>query len=266
VAGSADVRVVEKWLTGKWPKRPQTTLDAYRRDWQQFHDWSGRVPLRLLTTDHLEHYGEHMVTLGYAIRTRNRKLSAIKSLLSFGQATGYLQWNVGAAVGSEGVKDQYGQRDLSIEQVAAVLTGEPDTKHRLALELLFYSGMRRAELCGLSWDDLRDGKLTVFGKGERTRVVMLPAWLNDKLEAARQTGSVFSWNNDQLHYVVKRALERAGVDSGSCHRFRHAHANIAVANGAPLPSLQATLGHASLGMTGKYLNKDADSGNYLPEV
>ena len=254
-------------MIGLWlDERPANTGDAYARDWRQFHAWLNLIPLNALTLEHLYAYRKHMRTLGYSVRTRNRKLSSIKSLLSFTHNIGYVRFNVGAAVRGEGVKDQYGQRDLSIEQVAAVLTGEPDTKHRLALELLFYSGMRRAELCGLSWDDLRDGKLTVFGKGERTRVVMLPAWLNDKLEAARQTGSIFSWNNDQLHYVVKRALERAGVDSGSCHRFRHAHANIAVENGAPLPSLQATLGHASLSMTGKYLNRDADSGIYLPEV
>jgi len=63
--------------------------------------------------------------------------------------------------------------------------------------------------------------------------------------------------------VVRQAARRAGVDLPvSPHWFRHAHASHALDRGAPIHLVQATLGHASLTTTGRYLHarpKDSSS-------
>ncbi|MBI1249344.1 tyrosine-type recombinase/integrase, partial [bacterium] len=67
--------------------------------------------------------------------------------------------------------------------------------------------------------------------------------------------------------IVKKASERAGIDKDvSCHWFRHAHASHALDRGCPIHLVQATLGHASISTTGRYLHaRPTDSsGNYLP--
>ena len=110
---AGDLRVISLWLG----RRPANTRDAYERDWRQFHTWAGHPALGSITLDMLHAYGDHMATTGLAVRSRNRKLSSIKSLLSFAHNIGYVQYNVGAAVKSEGVKDEFGRKDLSEQQV-----------------------------------------------------------------------------------------------------------------------------------------------------
>jgi site-specific recombinase XerD len=67
--------------------------------------------------------------------------------------------------------------------------------------------------------------------------------------------------------IVRAAARRAGIALPvSPHWFRHAHASHALDRGAPIHLVQATLGHASITTTGRYLHarpKDSSS-RFLP--
>ena len=56
---------------------------------------------------------------------------------------------------------------------------EPNLRNRALLTLLYGGGLRIAEACGLRWRDLTEredgGQATVYGKGGKTRVVLLSA-------------------------------------------------------------------------------------------
>jgi len=55
--------------------------------------------------------------------------------------------------------------------------------------------------------------------------------------------------------IVRRAAQRAGMNVAvSPHWLRHAHASHALDRGAPIHLVQATLGHASIITTGRYLH------------
>jgi site-specific recombinase XerD len=59
----------------------------------------------------------------------------------------------------------------------------------------------------------------------------------------------------QVHRIVKAAAARAGLAPAvSAHWLRHAHASHALDRGAPIHLVQATLGHASVATTGRYLH------------
>ena len=59
----------------------------------------------------------------------------------------------------------------------------------------------------------------------------------------------------QTHRVVKAAAVRAGLPAAiSAHWLRHAHASHALDRGAPIHLVQATLGHASVATTSRYLH------------
>jgi integrase/recombinase XerD len=67
--------------------------------------------------------------------------------------------------------------------------------------------------------------------------------------------------------IVRKAAERAGIELPvSPHWFRHAHASHALDRGAPIHLVQATLGHASITTTGRYLHaRPSDSSSrFLP--
>ena len=105
----------------------------------------------------------------------------------------------------------------------------------------------------------------MFGKGGKTRAVLLPRVTWTLLAALRgeagpdapmfrsRRGGLL--DASQVHRVVKAAAARAGLPPGvSAHWLRHAHASHALDCGAPVHLVQATLGHASVATTGRYLH------------
>ena len=120
--------------------------------------------------------------------------------------------------------------------------------------------------------------MTVFGKGAKTRHILLTPSVWDELMALRgEAGSddpVFpSRMHDrplstvQASRIVKRAATRAGLPGTvSPHWLRHAAASHAIQRGASLPLVQQTLGHTNLSTTGRYthINPTDSIGNYLP--
>jgi hypothetical protein len=90
-AADSDERLIELWLYG----RPKRTQRAYQADIAAFNRFVQK-PLRQLTLGELQSYQDSLQHLATA--SQARRLSSIKSLLSFGQKTGYLTLNVGAAI------------------------------------------------------------------------------------------------------------------------------------------------------------------------
>ena len=146
------------------------------------------------------------------------------------------------------------------------------------LELLYATGIRVGELCGLDVDDLDDGRRTVrvLGKGGKERIVpyglpaaaALESWLvrgrpqlvrEDSPPAAflgRRGGRI---DQRQVRQVVHLALERIdGVPSLGPHGLRHSAATHLLDGGADLRSVQELLGHATLTTTQLYTHVSVD--------
>jgi integrase/recombinase XerC len=146
------------------------------------------------------------------------------------------------------------------------------------LELLYATGIRVGELCGLDIDDLDDGRRTVrvLGKGGKERIVpyglpaaaALESWLvrgraqlvrEDSPPAAflgRRGGRI---DQRQVRQVVHLALERVeGVPSLGPHGLRHSAATHLLDGGADLRSVQELLGHATLTTTQLYTHVSVD--------
>jgi integrase/recombinase XerD len=260
---TTDAQLLELWLHGK----SRHTQRAYRTEAERFLHFVAR-PLRAITLMDLQAYAD---SLDGAPATRSRSLSAVKSLLSFGQRTGFLLLNVGAALKLPPRKDTLAERILDEAAVHTLLAREPGHRNRVLLRLLYRAGLRVSEIAALSWRDLhaRDdgGQITVFGKGGKTRTVLLPAdvWrdlvslrggaaLEDPVFRSRRGRHL---DPSAVFRIVRRAAERAELEAGSNvspHWLRHAHATHALERGAPIHLVQATLGHASVATTGRYLH------------
>ena len=136
---------------------------------------------------------------------------------------------------------------------------------------LYAGGLRVEEIARLAWRDLQErgdaGQVTVYGKGGKTRVVLLPEaiWrelLSIKEVGATPEGPVFASRTrggfltpTQVRRLVYTAAKEASLDERpSPHWLRHAHATHALERGAPIHLVQATLGHASVATTGRYLH------------
>ncbi len=229
----------------------------------------------------IQAFADHLGEAGLKPSSVHRALSAVKSLFGFGFRLGYLQFDVGRAIRIPSFRDELAERILSEAEVLRIISLEPNPRNRAILLTLYAGGFRVSEVCSLKWRHLQErdetGQITVFGKGGKTRTVLMPRSVWETLQLLQQDAPadapVFKsrkkghLDESQVWRIVTRAAERAGIDKAvSCHWFRHAHASHALDRGCPIHLVQATLGHSSVATTGKYLHaRPTDSsGNYLP--
>lgn len=269
-----DDHLIALWLHG----RSRGTQRAYAADLATFRAHVG-APLPAVTLGDIQGFADSLAHLATA--SQARRLSAVKSLLSFGHRTGYLLVNVGAAVRLPKVKGTLAERILDLDAVLHMLALERHPRNKALLRLLYLGGLRISEACGLRVRDLQPngdaGQVTVFGKGGKTRVVLLKAsiWTDlARLHRPDPDAAVFrsrqgggTLDPSQVHRVVKAAAKRAGLsDRVSAHWLRHAHVSHALDRGAPVHLVQATVGHVSLATTSRYAHaRPTDSSSrYLP--
>jgi len=137
-------------------------------------------------------------------------------------------------------------------------------RDRALLELLYGCGLRNAEACGLTDDDVRrdQGVLVVRGKGGKTRIVpyapetleAVDQWLAARGEGARTLLTTASGNPLDTR-DVRRLVAEAGARVGVAvhpHALRHAFATHLMNNGADVRAIQELLGHASITTTMRY--------------
>ncbi len=275
---SSDEQLRELWLHG----RPLHTQRAYRSDIRRFQAGAGK-PLPQVVLSELQGFADSLGDLAPA--SRYRILSAVKSLLSFGHRLGYLPFDVGRALRLPVPRSRLAERILPEAGLHRILSLEPDPRNQAILTLLYASGVRVSELCGLCWRDLQPGgdagQITVFGKGGVTRAVQVPpavwklvlgikpdgAGLEDPVFRSRKAKSGGVLRPLAVYRIVRQAARRAGIELPvSPHWFRHAHASHALDRGAPIHLVQATLGHASITTTGRYLHArpGESSSRFLP--
>ena len=272
----SDSQVVALWLHG----RSRHTQRAYRANVDRFLAFTDKPVARISLGD-VQAFADCLT--GLAQSSRAQALAAIKSLLAFAHKIGYVPFNVGAALQLPKAKNTLAERILQESEVHRMFALEPNRRNRLILKTLYYGGFRVSELCGLRWRDLQAkgevGQMTVFGKGEKTRAVLLPASLWNELQELRcgagNDDPVFrsrlkghELDQSQILRIVRAASRRAGNEKKvSPHWLRHAHASHSLDRGAPIHLVQATLGHASVATTGRYLHArpTESSGKYLAE-
>jgi integrase/recombinase XerD len=140
------------------------------------------------------------------------------------------------------------------------------------LELLYATGLRASELCGLRLHDLRldAGYLRCVGKGSKERVVPIGAEANAALQAylasarpallaGRRSDAVFvgragaPLTRQGFWKLTKAHGRRAGIRASlSPHVVRHSFATHLLENGADLRAVQMLLGHADISTTQIY--------------
>jgi integrase/recombinase XerD len=282
VQASSDEQMIELWL-GRY--RSRQTLTAFRGDVEHFRRAVPK-PLREVVLRDIQGWGLAMEAV-HKPASVARRLSAVRSLFAFAHKVGYLQWNVAAAVTMPPIEDKLGQRILTEDQVRKLLAALRNPRDNALLRLLYIAGLRISEAAGLRWRHVtpRDGgeaQLTVFGKGGKTREVLIPATMARQIFALKRRldgpdDPVFRSHGSgqrcasilarDVWVILRKAVQRANLPREiSPHYLRHAHASHSLDRGAPVHVVQQTLGHASLTTTTRYTHaRPGDSSaKYLP--
>ena len=199
-----------------------------------------------------------------------RKLAAVRSCFRFLARRAALPTNPARQVRSP----RLGRRlpsFLPVDEATVLLNAPPEpsaagARDRALLELLYASGLRVAEGCGLDLDDLDEARRTVrvVGKGDKERVVPVGETALEALAAhlamrGRRRGPLFlnarggRLTPRSAHRIVRARARQAGIDQRvTPHTLRHSFATHMLGAGADLRLIQELLGHSRLSTTQRY--------------
>lgn len=264
--------------------RSANTLAAYRRDLRGYWIWLSEQGADLSSVDRptLDRFVNERRASGAASASVARQLAAIRMLHRYLAIEGYRPDDPSADV--EGVSVPAGVpkplTELQVTQLLDAVVGhEPvDHRDRALLELLYATGARISELCGLSIGELDlDRRLVrLHGKGSKERIVpfgsaaagALDDWFSprgrarlvpDRWRRRSDAEAVFlnlrggRLTRQAAWLVVKKYGQRAGISTElSPHVLRHSCATHLLDHGADLRVVQEMLGHASISTTQVY--------------
>lgn len=271
-------QVIELWLDG----RPESTTRRYVSWANDFAEKTGNKPLYLITLQDAQYWRATLEDL--SPNSQRTAVACIKSLFTFGFELGALPFNVAKALKSPPSKDTLNERILTESEVQMMIALETQPRNKAILKLLYYGALRVSELVALTWADMvkrpEGGQVTVYGKGGKTRFVLLPQLVWEDLNSLRGTASdndpVFQSRKQKhgghldpsyINKIVKLAALRAGIHKKvSPHWLRHCHASHALDRNAPPHLIRDTLGHSSLSTTSRYLKgrPKESSARFLP--
>lgn len=241
-----------------------------------------------ITVHFMERYRKHVTEKtsqrsGARISTQSQisQLCAVRDYFRYLTKYGHMLFNPALEVELPKIGRRLPRNILSADEASKILRAKHripaiETRNRAMLELLYSTGMRRAELSALDIADINFESGTILireGKGGHDRVV--PAgknslfWIVKYLSESRPVllsgfedcGALFissesvrgRISTDSVTHAVTETRKRAGIEKeGSAHMFRHTAATLMLENGADIRFIQKLLGHKELGSTQKY--------------
>ncbi len=287
VASASDVSL--DWFAGEWldriaPTVRETTLGFYRSKIGHVRRRLGKRKLRTVEPRHIQAlYAE------LAERLSQRSVLHVHRVLGHlmrdAVRWGHIPRSPMDRVEPPRVPERRAEA-YSMDELRAFLAHVEGDRWEPLWRLYAFTGMRRAEALGVTWDvvDLDAGTVRVdrtvvdvggrpqISEGPKTdagrRVIHLDARTVELLEEYRDAQErrlgelgvplpalVFSWDDGRpidpnlVSKWFRRHREAAGLPGGGLHRLRHTHATLGLAAGLPAKVVQERLGHASIRIT-----------------
>lgn len=254
------------------------TLDGYRRDLlkllafcreEQLTDWNNLDARRLRALIVQLH------RKGQSSRSLSRLLSAIRGFYQYLIREGICQHDPANGVSAPKGQKQL-PKNLDVDRTTQLLDGAVEDdfialRDQAMLELFYSSGLRLSELVGLDIVDLdlKDGLISVRGKGNKRRIVpvgskareAMERWLPPRALAAQDDAVFIGQSGRRLTpRAIQLRVREAGVrELGQHlhpHMLRHSFASHMLETSRDLRAVQELLGHADIATTQIYTHLD----------
>ena len=252
----------------------QNTLISYRRDISMFAgllEKKGILSWDRASEEDIIAFLSLLKNEEYATSSICRALVAVKMLLRFLKREKAIPKDVALHLDSPKMW-QLIPEVLTIVEVDALLKAPDSTtptgaRDCAVLQMIYASGLRVSEVCGLNVCDLDDKVVRVRGKGGKERIVPVAKsavdavdhyLVNHRKPEDTQTALFIGERGKRINRLavwkqVKHYAKAAGITKEiSPHTLRHSFATHLLENGADLRVIQEMLGHASISTTDRY--------------
>ena len=258
------------------------TLEAYQRDLEKllvYLKQTGKHVVDVQLED-LQAFAAGLHDIGIGPRSQCRILSGVRSFYNFLAIDGYRDDDPTELLESPALGEHLPEV-LTTAEVDALeesidLSKWEGHRNRAIIETLFSCGLRVSELTNLKLSNLYldDGFVRVNGKGSKERLIPVSPrvikelgwWFDDRQQMTIKAGEedyVFlnrrgaHLTRTMILIMIKQQAKAAGIlKTISPHTLRHSFATALLEGGADLRSIQAMLGHESIGTTEIYTHID----------
>ncbi len=264
----------------------KNTVLSYQQDIQQFADFisktHGRRKWSEVVAGDASDWIYRLSDEDYSNASLCRKLSALRMFVSFLVREEKIEKSFLELVSGPKLRRKAPDA-LTVGEVerlldAPDLTTPAGLRDRAILELLYSSGLRVSELCGVKLQqiDIANGAVKVYGKGSKERVVPMGfqavIGLSGYLDQGRPrlvkpiTGSGCFLSNrgvpisrKTVWVIIKKYARKAGIEKPvKPHGLRHSFATHLLTGGADLRVIQELLGHADISTTQIYTSVESE--------
>ncbi|BAO55478.1 tyrosine-type recombinase/integrase [Nonlabens marinus] len=252
------------------------TSDSYLRDLEQFQELlkTHEVSLDEANYSMVRQWMSELMDSGISSRSINRKMSSLKAYYKFLRAQGHTEKNIMTLHKSLKTSTKV-QVPFSQKEVGELLNQPYDktsfvaVRDRAIIELLYVTGMRRAELISLDINavEVSQGRIKVLGKRNKERIIpllehtqtILLDYLSLRDELSGESNRFFITESGNSIYpslvyrTVTSYLKQVSLKvKVSPHVLRHTFATHLLDKGADLNAVKELLGHSSLASTQVY--------------
>jgi len=266
----------------------ENTIRAYRSDLADYHDWCARSETTgSISKESILDWITDMRDRQLAPGTLKRRVACLKSLMGWLEDDDQMEINpfnklkvvirlprnLPRAINRSELK-------LILRQASQEARQEGDINSltlRVAIELMFSTGIRVGELCSIRLNDLdmEAGTILIHGKGSRERMVfvvdkevtsLIDNYMLVRNKTCPRTNHllVTSWGTSAKPDFIRRILhllvKRTGIERRiTPHMLRHSAATYLLEAGVDIRYVQRLLGHSSISTTERYTHVTGSS-------
>lgn len=254
----------------------KNTIISYRSDLAHFLNYLREkkiTDIKNLTIDDIRNYSQN---LNLSPRSRSRRISAIRSFIKH-----LIIENEIENIDPEDIELPRLPKKLpsilSLAEIEKIINSMRennffDRRDRAVIEVLYATGIRVSELCGINHEDIdfTEQLILIRGKGGKERLVPFGSFARDALLEylpqrafilrKKLTGEAALFisrsgrrlNRESVFRIIRKRAAAVGIKSIHPHIFRHSFATHLLENGADLRTVQELLGHSSITTTEIY--------------
>ena len=248
----------------------QNTLDAYRRDLQDFSNSTESDDINSVDRLMINSFVRNLKIKNYAPTSIIRKIASIRGFFKWAASVGYIDKNPASTLEQPKVPLRL-PKVITVKEVEAILHNNLTPLQHIIVELLYSCGLRVSELANLKINDIDLGSKYVrcFGKGSKERIIpigdiakqavkeympirelLIKKYnLNTKNLLILENGRIITRQDIYTFIHEQGKLINKNI---SPHTLRHSFATHLLENGADLRVVQELLGHSDVSTTQLY--------------